>query len=85
MAMTSLNISLPDPLKAYVEEQVASGDFGTPSEFVRSLIREDKEKRHERLEADLIHALQTKQLVIAPEELAGQSLVAVLRKKLARS
>jgi antitoxin ParD1/3/4 len=84
MAMTSLNISLPDPLKAYVEEQVAAGDFGTPSEFVRSLIREDKEKRRERLEAGLIHALQTKQFVIAPEELSGRSLVEVLREKLAR-
>jgi len=85
MAMTSLNISLPDPLKTYVEEVVAAGDYGTPSEFVRSLIREDKEKRRERLEADLIHALQTKQLMIAPEEMAGRSLVSVLRKKLARS
>jgi antitoxin ParD1/3/4 len=85
MAMTSLNISLPDPLKAYVEEQVAAGDFGTPSEFVRSLIRDDKEKRRERLEADLIHALQTKEFMIAPEELRGRSLVAVLREKLARS
>ena len=85
MAMTSLNISLPDPLKAYVEEQVAAGDFGTPSEFVRSLIRDDKEKRRERLEADLIHALQTKAFMIAPEELRGRSLVAVLREKLARS
>jgi hypothetical protein len=27
--MTSLNISLPDPLKAYVEGRVASGDYGT--------------------------------------------------------
>ena len=43
MSMTSLNISLPDPLKSYVEGRVASGDFGTPSEFVRNLIRQDKE------------------------------------------
>jgi len=83
--MASLNISLPDPLKAYVEEQVASGDYGTPSEFVRSLIREDKEKRRERLETDLIHALQTKEFVISPEELNGRSMVAVLREKLGRA
>jgi putative addiction module CopG family antidote len=43
--MTSLNISLPKALKAYVEGQVASGDWGTPSEFVRELIRKDKERR----------------------------------------
>ncbi len=82
--MTSLNISLTDPLKAYVEERVASGDFGTPSEFVRNLIRQDKEQRRSRLESELLDALQTKELAIAPEELNGRSLVAVLREKLAR-
>ena len=82
--MTSLNISLPDPLKAYVEERVASGDFGTPSEFVRSLIRQDKEQRCSHLESELLDALQTKELAITPDELKGRSLVAVLREKLAR-
>ena len=84
MPMTSLNISLPDPLKAYIEDRVASGDFGTPSEFVRNLIRQDKEQRRSRLETELLDALQTKEFVIAPEELNGRSLVAVLREKFAR-
>lgn len=82
--MTSLNISLPDPLKAYVEERVASGDFGTPSEFVRNLIRQDKEQRRSCLEIELLEALQTRQLAVSPEELNGRSLVSVLREKLAR-
>jgi antitoxin ParD1/3/4 len=82
--MTSLNISLPDPLKAYVEERVGSGDFGTPSEFIRSLIRQDREQRRSRLEAELLDALQTRELVVTPEELHGQSLVAVLKEKFAR-
>lgn len=85
MPMTSLNISLPDPLKSYVEDRVASGDFGTPSEFVRSLIRQDKEQRRSRLESELLDALQTRDLVITPEELNGRSLVSVLREKLVRS
>jgi antitoxin ParD1/3/4 len=85
MAMTSLNISLPDPLKAYVEERVASGDFGTPSEFIRNLIRQDKEQRRSRLEAELLDALRTQEIAIAPEELKGRSLVSVLREKLART
>ena len=48
--MTSLNISLPGALKDYVEGQVASGDWGTPSEYIRDLIRQDKERRAENLE-----------------------------------
>lgn len=82
--MTSLNVSLPDPLKAYVEDRVASGDFGTPSEFVRSLIRQDKERRRNLIEESLLEALQTNQIAIAPDELKGRSLVSVLREKLAR-
>ena len=54
--MTSLNISLPDALKAYVEGQVASGDWGTPSEYIRELIRQDKERRLGNLEQELIAA-----------------------------
>ena len=83
--MTSLNISLPDPLKAYVEDRVASGDFGTPSEFIRNLIRQDKEQRRSRLETELLDALQTAEIALAPEELKGRSLVTVLREKLGRS
>jgi antitoxin ParD1/3/4 len=85
MAMASLNISLPDPLKAYVEDRVASGDYGTPSEFIRALIRHDKEQHRSRLESELLDALQTKELIIAPEELKGRTLVSVLREKLGRA
>jgi antitoxin ParD1/3/4 len=81
--MTSLNISLPDPLKAYVEDRVSSGDFGTPSEFVRNLIRQDKEQRRASLEMELIAALQGEALAISPDELKGRTLVSVLREKLA--
>jgi antitoxin ParD1/3/4 len=84
MAMTSLNISLPEPLKSYVEDRVAAGDYGTPSEFIRSLIRQDKEQRRSRLETELLEALQTREIAIAPEELRGRSLVSVLRDRLGR-
>jgi antitoxin ParD1/3/4 len=84
MPMTSLNISLPEPLKAYVEDRVSAGDYGTPSEFIRNLIRQDKEQRRSRLESELLEALQSKELHISQEELSGRSLVSVLREKLGR-
>src|SRR5271166_5004420 len=56
MPMTSLNISLPAALKEYVERQVATGDWGTPSEYVRELIRQDKERRLSNLEQELVAA-----------------------------
>ena len=39
--MTTMNISLPDSLKSFVDEQVAQRGFGTSSEYVRELIRKD--------------------------------------------
>jgi antitoxin ParD1/3/4 len=58
MAMTALNVSLPEPLKDYVESQVKQGGYSTPSEYVRSLIREDQQRRaDERLERALLEGL----------------------------
>ncbi|NJS35950.1 MAG: type II toxin-antitoxin system ParD family antitoxin [Brachymonas sp.] len=43
--MSTMNISLPDGLKTYVDDQVSEGSFGTASEYVRALIREDQERK----------------------------------------
>ena len=39
-----MNISLPDSLKAFVDEQVSQGGYGTSSEYVRELIRKDRDR-----------------------------------------
>ena len=51
MNMTSMNISLPEPLKQFVEEQVSKGGYSTASEYLRELIRE-AQRRKERLELE---------------------------------
>jgi antitoxin ParD1/3/4 len=43
--MTTMNISLPDTLKSFVDEQVAHRGFGTSSEYVRELIRKDQDRQ----------------------------------------
>ena len=46
----TMNIALPEPLRAYVAQRVASGEYGNTSEYVRELIRKDqREQRIERL------------------------------------
>jgi antitoxin ParD1/3/4 len=79
MAMTSVNISLPEPLKQYVEGQVAAGDWGTPSEYIRELIRQDKERRLHSLEQDLIAAAKGPKIELAVSQIRKRGLVAVLR------
>ncbi|MGH3680946.1 MAG: ribbon-helix-helix domain-containing protein [Natronosporangium sp.] len=41
-----MNVSLPDSLKAFVEERVVEQGYGTSSEYVRDLIRRDQDRRH---------------------------------------
>ena len=50
MATTTLNISLPEALKEHVQKRVAEGAYSNASDFVRALIRLDKEQQ-ERLVA----------------------------------
>ena len=57
--MTSMNVSLPEAMKHFVEEQVEKGAYSTPSEYVRALIREAQVKaEREWLEAKLLVALE---------------------------
>jgi len=44
--MRTMNISLPEALKSFVDEQVASRGYGTSSEYVRELIRRDQDRQH---------------------------------------
>ncbi|PSB46754.1 type II toxin-antitoxin system ParD family antitoxin [Cyanosarcina cf. burmensis CCALA 770] len=58
--MKSMNISLPDSMRTYVEEQIASGSYSTVSEYFRELVRQDqKRKAQERLEALLLEGLDS--------------------------
>jgi antitoxin ParD1/3/4 len=57
---TSMNISLPESLRDWVEEQVANEGYGTASEYIRALVRDDqKRKSREALDRKLIEALDS--------------------------
>ncbi|WP_085781589.1 type II toxin-antitoxin system ParD family antitoxin [Rhizobium sp. NXC14] len=43
--MSTMNISLPDNLKHFVDQQVAGRGYGTSSEYVRELIRRDRDRQ----------------------------------------
>jgi antitoxin ParD1/3/4 len=58
--MQTMNISLPEPLKAVVDAQVASGNYSSASEYIRELIRADEKARsRERLEELLLEGLNS--------------------------
>jgi len=43
--MSTMNVSLPNELRTFVEEQVRAGNFGSTSEYVRELIRRDRDRQ----------------------------------------
>jgi antitoxin ParD1/3/4 len=47
--MSTMNVSLPDERKLYVDEQVGDGTYGSTSEYVRDLIRRDKTRQQRHL------------------------------------
>ncbi len=58
--MESMNISLPEPLKQFVDGQIQTGRYSSASEYVRELIRADeKRKAEEELEAKLLEGLSS--------------------------
>lgn len=78
--MQSMNISLPDPLKQFVDGQIARGRYSSASEYVRELIRADeRRKAEEQLEAKLLEGLSG-----AESELTATDWSEIRKEALAR-
>lgn len=55
-----MNISLPAPLRAWVEQQVDCRGFGTASEFVRHVLREEQQRQvRQRIDAALVEGIES--------------------------
>lgn len=70
--MSTMNISLPEALKTFVDEQVKQRGYGTSSEYVRELIRRDQDRTH-------LRGLLLAGASSAPAEPADQAYFARLR------
>ncbi len=59
-ATTELTISLPESMKEFIEWEVAEGNYGTPSEYVRDLVEEALDRKNEeRLEKLFLEGLDS--------------------------
>lgn len=43
--MATMNVSLPEAMKAWVESQSRDGQYGNASDYIRDLIRKDRERK----------------------------------------
>ncbi len=58
--MDTMNIALPENMKAFVQQQVAQGAYSSVSEYIRELIRADeKEKARAALEGEILKGLRS--------------------------
>lgn len=81
--MASLNISLPQSLKEYVETQVSTCGYSTPSEYLRELLRQDQKHRaEEKLETLLLEGLNSGDPIhVTPEYWEQKRLSLIERHK----
>lgn len=64
----SMSISLPEQLKEYVRERSERGLYGTPSDYIRDLIREDlKRYEQKKLEVMLLEGLASGEPIMMTE------------------
>ncbi len=86
--MESMNISLPEPLKQFVDGQVAAGRYSSASEYVRELIRADEKRRaEERLETLLLEGLQGEESELTAADwkaIRKQAVAQVKARKISR-
>ena len=68
--MSTMNISLPESLKAFVDQQVRSRGYSSSSEYVRELIRKDQDRQ--RLRGLLLEGAASPPAVIADSDYFGQ-------------
>jgi antitoxin ParD1/3/4 len=60
---------------------VSSGDWGTPSEYIRELIRRDKERRMANLQQDLLAAAKGQKIEVSIDEIRKKGLITALRER----
>ncbi|KKB10834.1 hypothetical protein VE25_15970 [Devosia geojensis] len=67
--MATMTISLPEPMKAWIEEQVQKGNYASASDYIRDAVRHDRE----RLDPDYPLTLEELRDMIAEGEASGIS------------
>ncbi len=73
--MATMNISLSDDLRDFIEERVANGGYMTSSEYVRDVLRRERER--ENLRAMIVEGAQSE---LGPE--ANEAYFDALRERI---
>ncbi len=50
--MATMTVSLPEPMKDWIETQIRHGDYASASDYIRDLVRRDRERLDQELSMD---------------------------------
>lgn len=78
--MATMNISLPDDMKRWVEDQSQSGRYGNASDYVRDLIRKDQDKKNALAE---LQALITEGIESGISDLSREDVLRIAHERFA--
>ncbi|MEZ6233976.1 MAG: hypothetical protein R3B68_07280 [Phycisphaerales bacterium] len=65
--LTSMNVSLPESLREFVQERLGTAGFANASEYVRHLIRQDRDRVESRLAELIEEGLDSGAAVVADD------------------
>lgn len=57
--MATMTISLPDPMKEWIETQISKGEYASTSDYVRDLVRRDRSRRAQELTIEDLRQIVT--------------------------
>lgn len=80
--MATMNVSLPDPMKEWVEAQTKTGRYSNASDYVRDLIRRDQERSDKLAE---LQRLVTEGLDSGVSDRSKEDILQAARERLAAS
>ncbi|HEY9858378.1 MAG TPA: hypothetical protein V6D16_02650 [Candidatus Obscuribacterales bacterium] len=79
--MATLNISLSESIRQFVEEQVAFGGYNTTSEYIQHLIQQDQRRVNQKqLETLLSETLESDELPYMTDEWWQEKRTQILQK-----
>lgn len=79
--MTTLNISLTESMREFIDQQIDSGDYSTASEYIRHLIRIDQEKAEKKqIEKLLLEGLNSGEPVEITDEWWSQKRTELMER-----